>query len=941
MNQLYSFFKNCNSFGAPPPLYTHVFLGSRPGKFYLSASSDNEFYTLYNSLVEAKTPVCVAEKQDDYVPLLGDVDLKVCIDQENAFLKKTRVLYGEEELRAIVKCFQDTIKKNVVDWRDYHLICVALEKKPYMAGEYLKNGFHLHFPYLYLEKEKVKNVIIPKIKEMVAAFRLGSGKRLFADIDDAPENFIDDVTNKCWLMYGSSKSEDKKPYRISQVYSGNLEPMDLYEAFSIKPFYTKEEEPITVTVDNVKKILPQLLSISSIKKEVLNVKTPMDLKIPTKIYLKQELKDIEGENSETIKRNLKDAKDLLKILNKKRANEYNSWWDIGIILFNIGHGCEDAFTIWDKWSSYSDKYDPDACVQVWNSMHLRNPRFSKIKGMGSLRWYVKQDNLKGYTAWVDKMHGLVLDEKNLVECVTRLEIMTTDTPLARLMLDLYSGEYVFSDAGWYSFNGTIWSPVKVLKDFRVKFEHISTKYKEMRKRIMELIYHKNDDSGRDSEEDSQEEEVSSSQEQLSAKHRAILMAKYRDINRAINKLENFATQNGILKMCEVFFYNEDFSDLLDENPLLIAFKNGVFDFETLTFRKGLQSDYLSKTLNIRYDDTLTDDSEEVLELYNFLSKIFPDEKVRAYFVDQICEVFRGGNRDKIAMFWTGNGNNGKSVTQRLFETMIGKKLAVKLSTSVLTERIQPGQPNPQLTRLRGGIRWGVFDEWGKTEQILSGSLNVLTGGDSLPCRDLFQKGSDSSDFTPMFKLLCICNELPCLKDAVDATWDRIRIIPFESKFVAREKCPETEQEQREKKLFLCDTEITQKDRMESLARALGWYLVKIFKEKEKKRRNGTYQVTIPDKVNDAKLKYQAKCDILAFFMEETYLKTDNQDHKIPFDDMYISFKNWYINSFSGKMVTLNKHEFIEMVRNKYNLTETDKALRGYMWNRNYDDSDDE
>jgi P4 family phage/plasmid primase-like protien len=395
-------------------------------------------------------------------------------------------------------------------------------------------------------------------------------------------------------------------------------------------------------------------------------------------------------------------------------------------------------------------------------------------------------------------------------------------------------------------------------------------------------------------------------------------------------------------MCEVFFYDENFSDLLDENPLLIAFKNGVFDFETLTFRKGLQSDYISKTLNIKYDETLTEDSDEVIKLKDFLSKIFPDKSVRKYFIDQICEVFRGGNRDKIAMFWTGNGNNGKSVTQRLFETMIGKKLAIKLSTNVLTERIQPGQPNPQLTRLRCGVRWGVFDEWGKTEQILSGSLNVLTGGDSLPCRDLFQKGQDSNDFTPMFKMLCICNELPSLKDAVDATWDRIRIIPFESKFVPREKCPVSVEEQKQRKIFLCDTEMTQKDRMASLANALGWFLIQTFIKKETKRRDGTYEVEIPDKVNEAKVKYQAKCDILAYFMEDTYIKTDNVDSKVSFDDMYVSFKSWYINSFSGKMITLNKHEFIEMVKNKYGLGETEKMLKGFIWKRQYDDdSDDE
>jgi phage/plasmid-associated DNA primase len=559
--------------------------------------------------------------------------------------------------------------------------------------------------------------------------------------------------------------------------------------------------------------------------------------------------------------------------------------------------------------------------------------------MGSLRWYAKQDNLRKYNELVESMHGLCLDEGNVSDSVMSVEIMTTDAPLARFLLDLYSDQYIFSDDGWYSFNGTIWSQVKVLKEFRFKLENISSKYKQFKSKIMDMLYRENSnisDSGNNSDEDEEEEN-----ETLSKKTRAILTAKKQEINKAINKLENYTSQNGILKMCEVLFYNEDFFDLLNENPLLIAFKNGVFDFEMLSFRKGLQSDYLSKTLNIEYDENLSYDSIEVKKLNDFLKKICPDKSVRKYFIDQTCEVFRGGNRDKIAMFWTGNGNNGKSVTQRLFETMIGKKLAIKLSTSVLTERIQPGQPNPQLTRLRGGVRWGVFDEWGKTEQILSGSLNVLTGGDSLPCRDLFQKGSDSNDFTPMLKMLCICNELPCLKDAVDATWDRIRIIPFESKFVSREKCPSTVQEQKEKKIFLCDTEITQKDRMNSLAKALGWYLIQTFIKKEKSRQDGSYEPFIPDKVNDAKLKYQAKCDILAFFMEDTYIKTDNTDHKVTFDDMYVSFKSWYINSFSGKMINLNKHEFTEMVKNKYGLNDTDKFLKGFAWNHKYDDDSDE
>lgn len=913
--------------------YTHVSMGTKKGQYYLSTSNDHEFYENYNKLLESKTPVCLAENQGDYVPLLGDIDIKTEIGDDQQKFKTTRTLYSNEELLGVIKCFQKSIRKNVLECSDETLTCVVLEKKPYVSSNFLKNGFHLHFPYLFLEKEKVKNVLLPKIKEHISEFKIGNGKKLFADYTDNPESFVDDVTSKCWLMYGSSKSEEMKPYKVTEIYNDKLALIEPYEAFTNGKFFTREEEPLKITRENVQYLLPQLLSVSSIKKQIFNIKTPIELKVPTKVYLKQKLQDIQGESTEIIRKNLIQAKDLLKILKPSRSNEYNSWWDIGIILFNIGHGCEEAFKLWDRWSRNSDNYDEDACLETWERMEQRDPTFRNVKGMGSLRWYAKQDNLRKYNEFVESVHGLYLDEENISESITSVEIMTTDAPLARFLLDLYSDQYIFSDDGWYSFNGTIWSQVKILKEFRFKLEDISTKYKYFKSKIMDVLYAEStSDSGNNSDEEEEEEE-------LSKKTKAILTAKKQEINKAVNKLENYTSQNGILKMCEVLFYNEDFFDLLNENPLLIAFKNGVFDFETLSFRKGLQSDYLSKTLNVEYDESLSDDSDEVKKLNDFLRKICPDKSVRKYFIDQTCEVFRGGNRDKIAMFWTGNGNNGKSVTQRLFETMIGKKLAIKLSTSVLTERIQPGQPNPQLTRLRGGVRWGVFDEWGKTEQILSGSLNVLTGGDSLPCRDLFQKGSDSNDFTPMLKMLCICNELPCLKDAVDATWDRIRIIPFESKFVSREKCPLTTAEQKEKKIFLCDTEITQKDRINSLAKALGWYLIQTFIKKEKSRQDGSYEPFIPDKVNEAKLKYQAKCDILAYFMEDTYIKTDNDRNTITFDDMYVSFKSWYINSFSGKMINLNKHEFIEMVKNKYALSDTDKVLKGFTWNIKYDNND--
>lgn len=930
LNEVYSIFEKVDGDGPASIPFTHVSMGDRfKAKLYLSCTRDVEFYEKYHALLRSKTPVCLAEKQDDYTPLLGDVDIKIGGYEADQKFKDRRTLYGTEELVAVILCFQTAVKKTVVNWTDKSLTCVVLEKMPYVSKGFLKNGFHLHFPFLFLEKHKVKTTVIPAVKEAVAAFKLGNGKHLFSDHTDSPDKFVDDVTDKCWLMYGSSKSENAEPYELSEVYDHERvrfeKPVD---AFKNGTFYTREEEPLVVVDETFEKQLPQLLSVSSIKKECFAVKTVVDdRQLPTKKHLRQKLQDmLEAEaNPEIVKKNLTTCKSLLELIDKSKADNYATWWDIGTILFNVGKGSDEAFRIWNRWSRLSDAYDEDGCASTWGRMTLGR------KGLGSLKWQAKTDNGVGYSNYVESQHGLELpngDDEAVVQTLLEVEIMTTDIAFARLMEDLYSGSYIFSENGWYVFDGNIWSHFKVLKTFRLQLEDTSKKYKKIKNKIVELLYHENStrsDSGAESDDDDQEH--------LSKKNKAILTSKKQEIVRAVSKLENFAPQNGILKMCEVLFYDPDFFNLLDENPLTIAFKNKVFDTTTLTFRQGVQSDYISKTLNVDYDADMTESSPEVVDLLNFLGQIFPDESVRDYFVDQACEVFRGGNRDKIVIFWTGNGNNGKSVTQRIFETMLGSKMAIKMSTSVLTERIQPGQPNPQLSRLRKGVRWGVCDEWGRSEQILSGSLNVLSGGDSLPCRDLFQKGSESSDFTPMLKMVCICNDIPRLKDAVEATWDRIRIIPFESKFVPIDRCPEDAEERRLKKIFPCDTEITNEDRMKSLARALGWYLTKKFIDKEKRRRDGTYRVVVPDKVNDAKIKYQAKCDVLAFFVEDTYTKTDNPEDKLSFEEMYSSFKGWYVNSFSSKTVSLNKHEFIEMIKSKFGLSDTDKYLKGYIWNR--------
>ena len=63
---------------------------------------------------------------------------------------------------------------------------------------------------------------------------------------------------------------------------------------------------------------------------------------------------------------------------------------------------------------------------------------------------------------------------------------------------------------------------------------------------------------------------------------------------------------------------------LDENPYLICFQNGVYDFEQKLFRDGIPEDYVSKSTGIDYVDITKKEYKPIIALINdFMAKLFP------------------------------------------------------------------------------------------------------------------------------------------------------------------------------------------------------------------------------------------------------------------------------------------------------------------------------
>jgi hypothetical protein len=77
------------------------------------------------------------------------------------------------------------------------------------------------------------------------------------------------------------------------------------------------------------------------------------------------------------------AKQLVKILDKKRAENFNDWIRLGWCLRNI---YIELLEDWDEFSKQSEKYESKCCDNVWFKMK------EGTLNMGTLHYWAKNDN---------------------------------------------------------------------------------------------------------------------------------------------------------------------------------------------------------------------------------------------------------------------------------------------------------------------------------------------------------------------------------------------------------------------------------------------------------------------------------------------------------------------------------------------------------------------
>jgi len=847
MNSVHEILNNTRVFG---DFHTHVSMIQPMGKFNISRSAIDEFWEKYCDSIEEDEKVSygIAEKLQTYIPILVDVDIKVPYAED----KDIKRLYTREQLEDIIRTYQEVIRTIIDDYNPNHSICFSLEKPAYKVvsgsgAEYIKSGFHLHFPYVFLSKTDHEAHLIPRVKKHL------DKTKIFQNLGfTKSDEFLDACYVKNpWLLYGSKKSDTMDAYKLSAIYNDERDEITIEEALKDYKIYDSEENEINLR-NRYEYYLPRILSVIPWHRKISEVKPNLPSVI--KISNSNSLDDSEKKRkyvAKNLSETLEKAKKYISIMSEERSTTYSTWMQVGWALYNISNGSENGLALWLEFSAKcGDKFNEAECVSLWDKMVPKNMT------IGTLAHFAKEDNIVEYNKII----------KAYSENYIKESLEGSHHDLAKALYERYGTEFVCASVSqniWYQYENHRWKRIEEGVFLRQKISQ----------EIVKLFEEKNS-------------EILVKMSKSPESEHGIIGVQLKLVQKMIRQLKTHPFKVNVMKECKDVFYVESFLKTLDTNAWLIGFKNGVYDLEKNIFRPGIPEDYISLQMPIEYSD-YTEDDPLVKDVYDFFQKIFPDNQVRDYFMDISSDVFVGGNRRKHVYFWSGEGDNGKSITELFFEKMLGE-YAVKFPTSlVVGKRTQSSAACPELVRAGNGVRWAILQEPDKKDILNIGILKELSGNDTFFARGLHQSGGE---IQPMFKLSVICNDPPSVPYSDKATWNRIRVIPFESTFT--NDAPATFEEQLLLKRFPKDMNFSEK--IPHLLKPFAWVLLN-------HRKKGNTFVE-PEKVKLATDSYRKKNDSYQQFIEESV--ANDSTKKLSLSDLYAKFKEWYRESFPGQLVPI-------------------------------------
>jgi len=934
--KLRDFLKKCRV--EPGSLFTHTSKGVKDadsdpskrwpaGNYFIPAEQRKNFYVMYCNALAKKCAMTLTEKPMAYCPLRVDFDFKASIDVG------TKRQYDAKMIQKIVGFYQDEIRK-IVESDDGEidekmLRCVVLEKAaPRVEDGEIKDGFHLHFPFFICDGWVQDAYLREKVTNRMIETKIWRNAKLKTPIDkliDTP------MATKVWMMYGSMNWKNKKstpylcqPGTCGYVLDENLEEMALKDLFADEMEKrrrdAKKKEAETGKPVNVQKVeyyLPMLMSIQGYQRPCPLIQEIQERAKKYSFLKSRKPVKVKPNRSEAeIAADLKLIRDeLINMLSDERADDKKDWRQVGLVLYGIGCGKDEALDIWIDFSKRSNKFKEGECATIWDRDF--KPNNSTI---GSIYKFARLDSPDKYKEWKD------LDVKTQIHESLK-EAKPNEYEACKVACKLYKGRFLCSDADkdhWYEFSNHKYRQMQDCNEFKkVLVEDLVSMYADVKNELTVRIG--TEEHHLDVNDD--EEDNKNAQGELK-----FLLIKKKRCTAMITALKTCGFLDKVIRMCKLYMTDRDFYRKRDENKLIFGCENGVLDMQTMTFRDGLPDDYRTYSCGINYT-VFREDDDEVKKLDKYLEMVYPNPNLRNYFLDFFATCLQGGNENKRVLFMIGGRDGAKSMTTSLLGLVFGTEedgYFGKFPRELLvqaTGKSNSAGARPELAQVRGKRLMGA-QELTAFEKLNVGFIKEASGNDKFYTRNLYEKGST---INPQHTIVVQLNEGPTAEGEDDAFWSRIRLLDHESKFVKPQDLkdfpvPDTWEEQLSQKTFLADPSFA-KD-LEELAEPLLWRLF----ERLKAYKQGGSKLYEPSEVIDSTNSYKAENDKYQRFLNEKLKLVKNPEkaaqtsHKVT--DLLVEFNSFVKEEYPYIKEKITKDAFKKGMRVKIGIIGKKDKIRG-------------
>jgi len=319
---------------------------------------------------------------------------------------------------------------------------------------------------------------------------------------------------------------------------------------------------------------------------------------------------------------------------------------------------------------------------------------------------------------------------------------------------------------------------------------------------------------------------------------------------------------------------------MDMHPMLLPCANGVMDLTSGALRDGRQDDYLFRASPVIWKGI----HEPRPAWDRFINEIFEGNQELIAFIQRLFGYcLTGLTTNAILPILLGEGRNGKTVMCEMVMYCMGE-LAGPIRSELLLDQGNARSADSASPAIMGlkGMRLVTGSETGKNKKFSMEMVKLLSGGDTLSGRYLYEK-RDSS-FTPTHKLIIYTNHLPHALSEDFAFWERILVIPFRLAFVNRE--PKAENERR------ANPDLRKQLEAESSG-ILAWLVEGCLLW----QRDG---LNPPAEVLLAVDKFKREEDFLADFFDECCeLGSDHKVYRVSKASLYDRFERWYLKAISS------------------------------------------